>query len=113
MKKLVAITAMLSLLATPVLARDNHWRGNHGHRYSPPSYHHHGHRGRGIDTGTALAIGIGGLILGAAINESSNHRYNVPQRYIPPAPVYREPYCVTYETRDSYGYLLSSRTVCR
>lgn len=106
MKKLITVMFLLSMLASPVLAGE-HYRGNDHHDHFR---HHHD----GIDPGAAAIIGLGGLMLGAVINEQS-HRYDPPPvYYYPPSrPIYVEPRCVIYETRDRFGYLLYSRTVCR
>lgn len=90
MKKFILALAAMSMLATPALAqsRDYRW-GVDSNRNSP--YHAqnrghqrdydrgHRHRGR-VSTGEAVAIGIGALILGAAI-ANNNNRNNRVERY--------------------------------
>lgn len=96
MKKLIATIAAVSMLAAPAMAEA---KG----RYND----HHGHRDRGgVSTGTAVAIGLGALILGSAIggsNRQRNDRYY--DRY---EPRYEPQYvCQNEYARDYNGnYIL-------
>ena len=94
MKKFILALAALSMVATPAMAqnRDHRW-GVDSNRHSPyygqtrSNHRDHDrghHRGR-VSTGEAVAIGIGALILGAAISNSNRNtrvveRYEYPQR---------------------------------
>lgn len=74
MNKLLIGTLALALVATPAAAQ---------YRYDPyqPRYEHRHSRGK-VTTGEAVAIGIGALVLGAALADSNRQRqYN-------PAPAY-------------------------
>jgi hypothetical protein len=102
MKKLIAIVAAVSMLATPALA-DAHGR-NDGQR------HRHG-----VSTEGAVAIGLGALILGGAIASSNRQRSTRTQepRYEPQyqpqyqAPVQYQYVCQNEYVRDYYGnYIL-------
>ena len=63
MKKFILALAAASMVATPALARD---RGNYDRNYN-----RYEHRHRGVSTGEAVAIGLGALILGAAISKNN------------------------------------------
>jgi hypothetical protein len=79
MKKVLALILSLAV-ATPAFAGPRH--------YNPYRVdHHHHHRSR-ISTGDAIVIGIGGIILGAAINESNKSKEQVVKQVIvQPTPV--------------------------
>lgn len=119
MKKIVSVIAIASMLmsSTAALAgeRDGRW-GVDANRHSPyyGRNHDRDYRGRrgGVDTGTVVAIGLGALLLGAAIENSRRDRRPVePQQDYPYAQPDRQ-VCDTVETRDAYGYLLNRKTVC-
>lgn len=107
MKKIITIAALVLSLAQPALAGDHRWGVDHNH--------HRHHRHGGVSTEGAIILGLGGLMLGAAINEQYRLRYAPPPvtYYYPPSPppLYRE--CFTHEIRDYYGYVIGTRTVCR
>lgn len=71
MKKLLASIIAVSMIATPALARD---RGGYERGYERHERHH-----RGIRTGEAVAIGLGALILGAAIAKNNRNTRVVEQ----------------------------------
>lgn len=72
MKKIITALVAASMLATPAMAnhRNGHDRG----------YERHERHNRGIRTGEAVAIGLGALILGAAI-ANNNRRTRVVEQY--------------------------------
>lgn len=78
MKKLlsaIAITSML-LSGTVAMAHDNHRHGYRGydHRYEHRRNDDFRRNRGGVNTGEAVAIGVGALILGAAIANSNRER---------------------------------------
>ena len=83
MKKIVSVITMAAMLAvsTPAFAdhrnRDFRW-GNDRNIHSPYRGQHR--RDRGVSTGEAVAIGIGALILGAAIS-NNNRNARVVEQY--------------------------------
>lgn len=85
-KSVISGLIAVSVLATPVAAeargRDDRWveQGHRGHR--------------GVNTGEAIAIGLGAFILGSAIAGGRNERYD--ERY---EDEYERP---RYRGRDSY-----------
>lgn len=105
MKKIVSLITMAAMLAvsTPAFAdhrqRDYRW-GNDRNVHSP--YRGHYRRDRGVTTGEAVAIGLGALILGAAIS-NSNRNPRVVERY--DYPVQRQPQYVCQDVieYDYYG----------
>ena len=107
MKKIVSalVLASMMLSSTQAVAHDRRW-GVDDNRYSP---YYHGNRGR-IDTGDAIAIGLGALILGAAIGNT--RRDNRPVVVQQPYYQQEQQVCETIETRDYYGNLMNRRTVC-
>lgn len=124
MKKFILALAALSMIATPAMAqgRDHRWgvdSNRHSPYYGQTRGHHRdydrGHRRhRGVSTGEAVAIGIGALILGAAISSNNKNRRQEPevreyQYYTPPVP---RQVCETIETRDRYGNFLNRQTIC-
>lgn len=74
MKKFLSTIAVASMLfsSTAAMAHGNHRHGHHG--YENRHYdQHRRHRG-GVNTEEAIAIGLGALILGAAIANSNRER---------------------------------------
>ena len=69
MKKFIASLIAVSMMATPALAQrsDRHYNGYNNYERS---HHHKRHHG-GVSTGEAVAIGLGALILGAAISKNN------------------------------------------
>ena len=106
MKKFILALAALSMTATPAIAGgrgyDNRW-GVDSNRNSPYHEQNRGHhRNRGVSTGEAVAIGIGALILGAAI--SNNNRNNRVERYEYPNQRRQSQYvCQDVVQYDYYG----------
>ena len=84
MKKIVSLITMAAMLAvsTPAVANGRHndtrW-GVDSNRHSPYHGRHNRNKNR-INTGEAVAIGIGALILGAAIANNNRNR-RVVERY--------------------------------
>lgn len=87
MKKIVSAIVLAAMLctSTSAFARDYHQRWSHSHS-------NHRHHDRGVSTGEAVAIGLGALIVGAAIASSKNNRY---ERY-----EYRNDYRNEYRPRQ-------------
>jgi hypothetical protein len=87
MKKIVSLITMAAMLAvsTPAVANgrhnDNRW-GVDSNRNSPYHNRHHRNKNR-INTGEAVALILGGAILGAAISKNNRNRqveqYEYPQ----------------------------------
>lgn len=83
-KSIVSGIVAASILATPVAAEA---RGRDGHRTE--------HRHRGLNTGEAIALGVGAFILGAAVSSGNRENRGVDDyedRYERPR----------YRGRDSY-----------
>jgi hypothetical protein len=108
-KTIVSGLVAVSVLATPVAAEARHRDGG---------YDRGRHHSR-ISTGEAIAIGIGGLILGSAIASSRN---TAPQQDVYDRPYdrdyeyeyrYRRPVCreVITSGYDRYGDYYEKRTV--
>lgn len=92
-KSVISGLIAVSVLATPVAAEA---RGRGDYRVEQGHRRHGGH----LSTGEAIAIGVGAVILGAAINSGRSPRYE--ERYEDrdyDRPVYRG-----YETRRCYEY---------
>jgi Ni/Co efflux regulator RcnB len=89
MKKFIASLIAVSMIATPVLARD---RGRYDRSYERHERHH-----RGIRTGEAVAIGLGALILGAAIAKNNRREREVIYQD------YRTQVCQDIIKYDYYG----------
>lgn len=102
-----------------------------GYRHGGGYYGGRGHHHNGNDVGVAIAGGIVGLALGAAIAGNNNHapRYNSGYSYgygyapPPPPPRYYDGYgygrpyrgsdCWTTREYDRYSGSMYERTVCR
>lgn len=89
MKKFIASLIAISMIATPALARE---RGGYNHGYERHERHH-----RGIRTGEAVAIGLGALILGAAIAKNNRREREVVYQD------YRTQVCQDIVKYDYYG----------
>lgn len=89
-KSIVSSIVAISVLATPVVAEAN-GRGDHraerNERYDR-------HRGGRVNTGEAIAIGVGALILGAAIGSRRDQEVE--------REVYDREYEYHYRNRDAY-----------
>ncbi len=68
MKKFIASLIAMSMIATPALAQ-RHDRNYSSYERYERSYHKRHHKG--VSTGEAVAIGLGALILGAAISKNN------------------------------------------
>ncbi len=92
--------------------------------YPRDYYRHHGHNG----TGTAIAAGVVGLAIGAAIADSGHHDRYYDRGYAPPPPppprygygygygprgYYGERECWTTRDYDRWSGRYYERTVCR
>lgn len=99
MKSIIAVFLAL-VVATPAIAGSRHHNP-----YRVDNHHHHRSR---ISTGDAIAIGIGGIILGAAINEANKAKEKeiivVKQQKCDP---------VTIIVQDQWGNVLEKRTEVR
>ena len=118
--RVAAGVAALAMVAGATAASAQPYRGGYyGHGY------HHGN-----DAGVAIAGGIVGLALGAAIAGNNNNRYERGYAYAPPPPPppryyggygYARPYAYGYSGRDCwttrdydrYRGEVYERTVCR
>lgn len=76
MKKLLSAIAVTSMLlgSTAAVAHDNYRHGYRGYEHRYEHRRHDHRRDRGVNTGEAVAIGLGALILGAAIANSNRER---------------------------------------
>lgn len=124
MKKIISAITIAAMLAasSPALAggrHDNRW-GVDSNRHSPyygqtyrgnRDYDRRHHRNRGVSTGEAVAIGIGALILGAAIsNNQKNRQREQPQAYVESRPVWSTVQdCVDVRRFDPYGNVYYER----
>jgi hypothetical protein len=116
MKKIVSLITMAAMLAvsTPAVANgrhnDNRW-GVDSNRNSPYHGRHHRNNNRNnnrINTGEAVAIGIGALILGAAIANNNRNRqvverYEYPQQRRQPQQVCQD--VIRYDTYTGEPYV--------
>lgn len=85
-KSIVSSIVAISVLATPVVAEA---KGRGDHR-AERNERHDRHRGGRVNTGEAIAIGVGALILGAAIGSRRDQE------------VYDREYDYHYRNRDAY-----------
>jgi hypothetical protein len=107
MKKIVSLITMAAMLAvsTPAAANGRHndtrW-GVDSNRHSPYHSRHHRNKNR-INTGEAVAIGIGALILGAAIANNNRDRRVVEQYEYPQQRRQPQYVCQDVVQYDYYG----------
>jgi Ni/Co efflux regulator RcnB len=71
MKKLLASIIAVSMIATPALAQRNDRQYGSYERYERYERNHHKRHSRGVKTGEAVALILGGAILGAAISKNN------------------------------------------
>lgn len=71
MKKLLASIIAVSMIATPALAQRNDRQYGSYERYERYERNHHKRHNRGVKTGEAVALILGGAILGAAISKNN------------------------------------------
>jgi Ni/Co efflux regulator RcnB len=71
MKKLLASIIAVSMIATPALAQRNDRQYSSYERYERYERNHHKRHNRGVRTGEAVALILGGAILGAAISKNN------------------------------------------
>lgn len=83
MKKIVSLIAVLSLVIPSVAYAGDYRYGVDSNRYSPYYGRNYGyyngyrhHHDNGVSNGAAVAIGLGALILGAAIAGSTRNSRN-------------------------------------
>lgn len=107
MKKIISAITIAATLAvsTPAIAGnrgyDYRWGVDHGGRQHSGTYRGH-RRDRGVSTGEAVAIGIGALILGAAIS-NNNRDTRVVERYEYPNQRQPQYVCQDVVKYDYYG----------
>lgn len=89
-KKLFLALATISMVATPIAASAHDRKADRGRHVE-----HRKHRG-GINTGEAIAIGLGAVILGSVISNSNRReRRGWPNNeYVSPNYRYDNRYCV-------------------
>lgn len=111
-KKMIIALAALSVMATPVAARERHERERPRHEErKQESVKPHRHGGGGI-----LGF-IAGVLVGTAVSESYPRYYYQPQPYgMPPYEPYRpnvypynQYYCATEQHVDYYGNIYYTR----
>ena len=94
MKKLLASIIAVSMIATPALAQRNDRQYGSYERYER---NHHKRHNRGVKTGEALALILGGAILGAAISKNNRREREVVYQD------YRTQVCQDIIKYDYYG----------
>ena len=111
MKKFIASLIAVSMMATPALAQrsDRHYNGYNSYERS---YHHKKRHHRGVSTGEAVAIGLGALILGAAIS-NKNRNTTVVERYEYPPVRPQTQVCYDVIAYDYYNNPYVVRRDCR
>jgi Ni/Co efflux regulator RcnB len=71
MKKILASIIAVSMIATPALAQRNDRQYGSYERYERYERNNHKRHNRGVRTGEAVALILGGAILGAAISKNN------------------------------------------
>ena len=94
MKKLLASIIAVSMIATPALAQRNDRQYGSYERYERNQHKRHN---RGVKTGEALALILGGAILGAAISKNNRREREVVYQD------YRTQVCQDIIKYDYYG----------
>jgi hypothetical protein len=94
---IATLAAGIALAASPAFADGRYDTHSHGNR----------------DGNVALAI-VGGLVLGAALNQASQSNYYEPPAaaYYPPAPTYYPPARTYYPPAPTYYAPVETNTVC-
>lgn len=93
MKKFIASLIAVSMIATPALAQRSDRQYKSYERYERYERHHR----KGVSTGEAVAIGLGALILGAAISKNNRREREVIYQD------YRTQVCQDIVKYDYYG----------
>lgn len=108
-KKILFALATASMVMAPVAAQaDDRYDRRHRVENSRDYERHRRHRDRrgGINTGEAVAIGLGAIILGSMISDSKNRDRDQYRRYdneyIPPDNRYDRRYCVREQITEWY-----------
>ena len=96
MKKLLASIIAVSMIATPALAQRNDRHSGSYERYERYERNHKRHN-RGVKTGEAVALILGGAILGAAISKNTRREREVVYQD------YRTQVCQDIIKYDYYG----------
>jgi Ni/Co efflux regulator RcnB len=94
MKKLLASIIAVSMIATPALAQRNDRQYGSYERYERNQHKRHN---RGVKTGEAVALILGGAILGAAISKNNRREREVVYQD------YRTQVCQDIIKYDYYG----------
>ena len=94
MKKLLASIIAVSMIATPALAQRNDRQYGSYERYERNQHKRHN---RGVKTGEAVALILGGAILGAAISKNNRREREVVYQD------YRTQVCQDVVKYDYYG----------
>jgi Ni/Co efflux regulator RcnB len=97
MKKLLASIIAISMIATPALAQRNDRHNGGYERYERYERNHHKRHNRGVRTGEAVALILGGAILGAAISKNNRREREVVYQD------YRTQVCQDIIKYDYYG----------
>jgi Ni/Co efflux regulator RcnB len=97
MKKLLASIIAISMIATPALAQRNDRHNGGYERYERHERNHHKRHNRGVRTGEAVALILGGAILGAAISKNNRREREVVYQD------YRTQVCQDIIKYDYYG----------
>jgi len=97
MKKLITFLAAVSMLATPAFAQRNDRHNGGYERYERYDRNYHKRHKKGVSTGEAVAIGLGALILGAAISKNNRKEREVGYQD------YRTQVCQDIIKYDYYG----------
>lgn len=97
MKKLLASIIAVSMIATPALAQRNDRQYGSYERYERYERNHHKRHNRGVRTGEAVALILGGAILGAAISKNNRREREVVYQD------YRTQVCQDVVKYDYYG----------
>lgn len=107
MKKFILALTALSMIATPAMAQNRDYRWGVDSNRNSPYYNQnrgqtrdydrgHRHRGR-VSTGEAVALILGGAILGAAISKNNRREREVVYQE------YRTQVCQDVVKHDYYG----------
>lgn len=97
MKKLLASIIAVSMIATPALAQRNDRHNGGYERYERYERNTHKRHNRGVRTGEAVALILGGAILGAAISKNNRREREVVYQD------YRTQVCQDIIKYDYYG----------
>ena len=99
MNKLLMTVASLAIVAAPLAASAQSFDHNRGHDRAASGRADHGRGWNDRDSGAALAAGVAGLFLGAALSNSQGYDYGRSYGYSQP-----------YAYDQGYGYDCGWRT---